>query len=182
MPRGRAMRIFGGVLFILGFLISLSIVGAIIGVPMMGVGVLLMIFGGGRRKVVINNVISVNSPPAALPRDAQSEFFDSRAQGREPLLERANRQALPPPFQRYDREPELRTINPDPYDRAKWKALVEYDPDISRVVSALSPYGQKYIDQLATAYLSLNDKDYLPMIVQKILATAKEDAGKRAQI
>jgi hypothetical protein len=176
------MRIFGGVLFILGFLISLSIVGAIFGVPMMGLGVICMIFGGGRRKVVINNVVSVNSPPAALPREMQSDFVDTqpRAQRREPLLEQRDRQALPSPSRSYDHEPELRTINPDPYDKAKWKALVEYDPDISRVVSALSPYGQKYIDQLATGYLALNDKQYLPMIVQKILATARDDAARRA--
>ena len=175
------MRIFGGILFILGFLISLSIVGAIFGVPMMGLGVLLMIFGGGRRKVVINNVVSVNSPPAALPRDMQTDFVDAqpRVQRREPLLEPRDRQALPAPSQSYGREPELRTINPDPYDKAKWKALVEYDPDISRVVSALSPYGQKYVDQLATGYLALNDKNYLPMIVQKILATARDDAARR---
>jgi hypothetical protein len=43
-----------------------------------------------------------------------------------------------------------------------------YDPDISRVVNALFPYGQKYVDQLATGYLALNGKEYLPMIVQKI--------------
>jgi len=179
---GMIVRIFGCVLFILGFLISLSIVGAIFGVPMMGLGVLLMIFGGGRRKVVINNVVSVNSAPAALPREMQSDFVDAqpRAPRWEPLPEPRDRQALPPPNRSHDREPGLRTINPDPYDKAKWKALVEYDPDISRVVSALSPYGQKYVDQLATGYLALNDKSYLPMIVQKILATAKEDAARRA--
>jgi len=44
------------------------------------------------------------------------------------------------------------------------------------------PYGQKYIDQLAAAYLALNDKEYLPMIVQKILATAKDDVGRHSQI
>ena len=64
-------------------------------------------------------------------------------------------------------------------DKAKWKALVEYDPDISRIANALFPYGQKYVDQLATGYLALNDKEYLPMIVQKILATAKDDAARR---
>lgn len=139
-------------------------------------------FRRGRRKVVINNVVSVNSAPAALPREMQSDFVDAqpRAPRWEPLPEPRDRQALPPPNRSHDREPGLRTINPDPYDKAKWKALVEYDPDISRVVSALSPYGQKYVDQLATGYLALNDKSYLPMIVQKILATAKEDAARRA--
>jgi hypothetical protein len=179
---GGAMRIFGALLFILGFLISLSIVGAIVGVPMMMLGVICMIFGGRGRKTVINNVVSVNSPPAALPSEMQPAFADAapQLQRREPVLEGRSRHALAPPERAYDHEPELKTINPDPYDRAKWRALVEYDSDIARVVSALSPYGQKYVDQLAAAYLALNDKKYLPMIVQKILATAKDDAAHRA--
>ena len=178
------MRILGGLLFIFGFLISLSIVGAIFGVPMMMLGVICMIFGGRGRKTVINNVVSVNSPPAALPSEMQPTFAGGAPEldRREPVIEQRARPALAPPDRGYDREPELKTINPDPYDRAKWRALVEYDSDIARVVSALSPYGQKYVDQLATAYLALNDKEYLPMIVQKILAAAKDDTGRRSQI
>jgi uncharacterized protein (DUF58 family) len=177
-----AMRILGALLFVTGFFLLFTIILAGLGIFLMIIGFILMVVGGGRRRVVINNVVSVNSPPAAMPREMQSDFVDAqpRAHRREPLLEQRERQALPPPVRGYDREPELRTINPDPYDKAKWKALVEYDPDISRVVSALSPYGQKYIDQLATGYLALNDKEYLPMIVQKILATAREDAARRA--
>jgi len=71
------MRIVGGLLFIFGFLISLSVVGAFIGVPMMMLGIICIIFGGGRRKVVINNVVSVNSQPAALPEDMQPTFADA---------------------------------------------------------------------------------------------------------
>lgn len=61
------------------------------------------------------------------------------------------------------------------YDKNKWNTLVKYDDDIARIVKTLSPFGQKYVDELATAYLALNDKAYLPMIIQKILATAKAD-------
>jgi hypothetical protein len=173
------MRIFGAIIFLFGFFLLFTIFLIPLGIILMIIGMVLMVVGGGRRKVVINNVVSVNTPPAALPRDMQRDFVDTqpRPQRREPILEQRERYALPSPAPEY-REPELRTINPEPYDRAKWRALVEYDPDISRVVSALSPYGQKYIDQLATGYLALNDKDYLPMIVQKILATAKEDAAR----
>ncbi len=173
------MRILGALLFVTGFFLLFTIILAGLGVFLMVVGMILMVVGSGRRKVVINNVVSVNAPPGALPREMQHDFVDAqpRVQRREPVLEQRERYALPSP-DRAHREPELRTINPDPYDRAKWKALVEYDPDISRVVSALSPYGQKYIDQLATGYLALNDKSYLPMIVQKILATAKDDATR----
>ena len=57
------------------------------------------------------------------------------------------------------------------------EALVRYDTDIARVVAALNPYGEKYVDELAQAYLVLNDKQYLPMIIQKIVETAKRDAA-----
>jgi hypothetical protein len=174
------MRILGALFFIIGFLLLFTVILAGLGLFLMLVGLVLMVVGGGRRKVVINNVVSVNALPAALPRDMHQDFAaPPPVERREPVLEQRERYALPSPGREY-REPELRTINPDPYDRAKWKALVEYDPDISRVVSALSPYGQKYVDQLATGYLALNDKEYLPMIVQKILATAKDDAARRA--
>jgi hypothetical protein len=64
------------------------------------------------------------------------------------------------------------------FDQNKWNALVKYDPDIKRIVEALSPYGPKYIDQFATAFMALNDKNYLPQIIQDILATAKADGAQ----
>jgi hypothetical protein len=64
------------------------------------------------------------------------------------------------------------------FDQNKWNALVKYDPDIKRIVEALSPYGPKYISQFAAAFMALNDKDYLPQIIQDILATAKADGAQ----
>ena len=54
------MRILGVVLIILGLLFCLSIVGAIIGVPLIILGIILAALGG-RRKVVINNTVSVSN-------------------------------------------------------------------------------------------------------------------------
>ena len=31
------------------------------------------------------------------------------------------------------------------FDEEKWKSLVENDPDLSRLVTILGPYGQKYV-------------------------------------
>ncbi len=39
-------------------------------------------------------------------------------------------------------------------------------------------YGQKYVDEFAAAYLALNDKDYLPAILRKIVASASRDSGQ----
>jgi len=52
------------------------------------------------------------------------------------------------------------------------------DADISRLAKALEPYGQKYLGEFAAAYLALNDKDYLPMILRKIIASARRDSGQ----
>lgn len=168
------MRILGVILFVMGFFLLFTIFLAPLGLFFMFLGVLLMAFGRSRRKVVINNVVSVNAPmPAQVPYEAAPVYPAVDRVRREPVLQPATQFALPSP------EPRMRTLNPDQYDKEKWRALVEYDPDIGRVVSALAPYGQKYVDQLAKAYLALNDKEYLPMIVKKILATAREDSVRR---
>jgi hypothetical protein len=170
------MRGLGAFLFIIGFFFCLTVVLSGLGVLMMIVGFCLMVAGGGRRKVVIHNVVNVNSPPTT-PYKAPLFSFGKKTPRLEPQIEQAPRFALAGPSD----TPNLRTINPDQYDKVKWRALVEYDPDISRVAAALAPYGQKYTDQLATAYLALNDKDYLPLIVQKILATARDDLRQRSE-
>ena len=69
-------------------------------------------------------------------------------------------------------------LNTSPtYGINKWNALIQYDPDIKRVVDALAPFGQKYVDEFAQAFMAIDDKNYLPQIIEKILATAKADAA-----
>src|SRR5258707_9725060 len=65
---------------------------------------------------------------------------------------------------------------PYSYDRQEWRALLGSDADISRVAKVLECYGQKYVDEFAVAYLALNDKDYLPAILRKIVASASRDS------
>jgi hypothetical protein len=64
------------------------------------------------------------------------------------------------------------------YDEVKWRALIEFDPDIARVEAALRPYGNKYVDQFAAGYLVLNDKTYIPNLVEKVVQTARQDAAE----
>jgi hypothetical protein len=77
-----------------------------------------------------------------------------------------------------DHGPEQKHAQAYRYDKEKWNALVEFDPELARVEAALQPYGQKYIDQLATAYLTLNDKNKLSDIIKKIVETASQDAAE----
>ncbi|MGB9115154.1 hypothetical protein [Bradyrhizobium sp.] len=69
-------------------------------------------------------------------------------------------------------------LDPAGYDLKKWNALLQYDADIKRVADALAPYGQKYLDQFAEAFMAINDKNYLPQIIRTILESAKLDAAR----
>lgn len=65
------------------------------------------------------------------------------------------------------------------FDRDTWAALVKYDEQIAAIASKLAPFGQKWVDEFARAYLKLNDKSYLPSIVKKIIADARREDEER---
>ncbi len=162
------------------------------------VGILLMLIGGalttvgifGRRKTVITNVVQVSNMPgqgmqATVPVDTEESRVPQTRRLEAPLnssqsREQDRRLSSPPLIDVTPRETQ-NSNEGQGYDRAKWNALVQYDEDISRVVKALAPFDKKYTDQFAAAYLALNDKTYLSIIVQKILVTAKEDLATRSR-
>lgn len=174
--------VFLGLLtWLFGLLLCFTIILAPVGWILMLIGA-VMVIGGfiGRRKTVITNVVQVSNTPGVGMQANIPLGFDDRQPMRtiEPRFDARQPRLLEatPVVDVTPREP-LRRSNGFAYDQAKWNALVQYDPDIARIVKVLTPYGQKYVDELAAAYLTLNDKSYLPMIIQKILATAKQDAS-----
>ncbi len=68
---------------------------------------------------------------------------------------------------------------PKPFDVEKWNALLKYDQDIANEAEKLRPLGDKWVDEFARAYLVLNDKQYLPGIVRKIISDAKIEDDER---
>lgn len=67
------------------------------------------------------------------------------------------------------------------FDRVKWNALLQYDEDIASVAARLRPLGERWLDDFASSYLALNDKQYLPAIEQKIVSAAKAEIDKNAR-
>ncbi len=61
------------------------------------------------------------------------------------------------------------------YDVTKWTALLKYDDDLKAVADKFANFGQKFSDEFAADYLTINDKAYLPAIVKKIIARAKDE-------
>jgi hypothetical protein len=153
------MRVAGWVLLVGGFLLCVSILSAALGFLFMGFGLIFLQIAEQEDK----------SPATA---DA------SRSGQSEPEPEPPPPRALAP-SQAEEEEREVvdreSAIDPDSYDRERWRLLLRNDADISRLVTALAPYGQKYVDELAAACLALNDKDHLPMILRQIIASARRD-------
>jgi len=103
----------------------------------------------------------------ALPRKAMSEYGPVRIS-----KERAS-----------DPMPAVTapTTPTPPFDVEKWRALTKYDPEIAAISDKLLPLGQKRVDEFARSYLALNDKQYLPSIVRKILDDARAEEADRQE-
>lgn len=61
----------------------------------------------------------------------------------------------------------------------KWRALVEFDEEIAIAAGAARTLGLPYERELASAYLALSDKSYLPAILKKL--GEKCEAERKAQ-
>ena len=61
------------------------------------------------------------------------------------------------------------------FDTEKWNALLQYDDDLQEAAEFIRPLGDKWVNELARAYLILDDKRYLPNILKKISAAAQQE-------
>jgi hypothetical protein len=157
------MRILGWLLLVGGLLLCVSIFWAAPGFFCMGLRLIFLQVAEQKRR---------RAKSAASPSD-QSEPQVEQA----PIPEATR--ALVPPEADEDGEAGRENVTAlYAYDRRKWRALLASDADISRLVKVLEPYGQKYVDEFAAAYLAVNHKDYLPMILRKIIASARRDSGQ----
>jgi hypothetical protein len=61
------LRALGAIMMVFGFIFCLTLIGAVIGIPMMLIGMVLVLAGGGRRTVVVH--VTQNAPHYHHPRD-----------------------------------------------------------------------------------------------------------------
>ncbi len=189
------MRIAGTFLLLGGLLLCISIIWAAVGFMMMGCGLICLLIAERRKK-------HSTAPPGLLSdaldrrREPPPLQIDKRAQPAE-LVEASSSKIEPQtapssfPEPRQPRPPQPALISPRdqparrpnepdtiPYDLEKWRALIKSDADVSRSVEALQPFGKKYVDQLAIAYLAFEEKSYLPTIVKLVADAMKKDSGR----
>ena len=58
------------------------------------------------------------------------------------------------------------------YDKKKWQTLIRYDDDLRAAAERVRGFGQMWEDDLAEEFLKINDKTYLPKIVERIVGDA----------
>jgi hypothetical protein len=190
------MRITGWFLLVAGLLLCVSIVWAAIGFFMMGWGLICLLIAEQRRKKslagkssppshISNSVeISGRREPSMLSEQQNTPVVKSartNAPFESPSLPQPRDEETPKPvvLERKERVPRRpRPVDLNSYDTEKWRVLVASDVDISRSLEALAPFGRKYVDQLATAYLAFNEKSYLPIIMKMTVANVKKDTGR----
>lgn len=69
------------------------------------------------------------------------------------------------------------------FDKQRWNALIEFDPEISEAVHEVKEIDENYVDYLAEKFMVLNDKTYLPSIIsniRNIVDERKETEAKAA--
>jgi hypothetical protein len=111
------------------------------------------------------------SPPPAGSTDARPDRIE-RTQ--EPSAPAEPEPSVVTPEREIDRQ--QTAIDPYPYDKEKWRSLVENDADISRAAEVLARFGEEYVSEFAMSYLVLNDKAYLPIILRKIAAAIRGES------
>jgi hypothetical protein len=158
------MRIWGWVLLIGGVLLCASIVWAAIGFLFMGFGLIFLQVAEGKRRRLAE--LPASRPEISdLPREPP------------PLQEISQTLTL---WDKDVLEPVGRERTVASYDKGRWLAVLRNDAEIAQLAKVLVPYGQKYVDELAAAYLVLNDEKYLPMILRKIIESARRDSAQNA--
>jgi hypothetical protein len=148
---GSALLLGGYLLCISGYLLCDSLLLVAIGFFMLGLGLICWLIAEAR---------------TAVPRLAGPNAWKEPLQFPEPAAAFVSPNKLRP------------NQSSDLSDGENWQSVVENDPDISRLLAVLAPYGQQYVDELARAYLVLDNKEYLPMIIDKIVKSATRGADK----
>src|SRR6266700_633280 len=154
------MRIFGWVLLLGGFLLCASVAWAAIGFLFMGLGLICLRIAERRSERSARSVALLAEMPEDL-RGQPSIVQGSPTVARKEANEREPREAEPDNI-----------IGRRAYDEQRWRLLLSTDEDIRRLATILAHYGQSYIDEFAAAYLVLNDKEHLPMILEQLMASA----------
>ena len=169
--RGRALRIAGWILLVVGLVLCLSVVWAPLGLLMMGVGLVSLQVAEQKQRKARTAVASANAgadkpmEESAIPRPKEPRVF---------------REPAPIPVAPSG-VPELAELRAPTYgyDREEWRRLVESDPDLAQLASVLGDYGQQYVDAFARNYLPAPNKSRIAGIVDGIIAKARSSHSAR---
>jgi hypothetical protein len=189
------MRLVGTVLLLVGILLCISVTWAAIGFFAMAFGLICLLIHENkiaRSRIPTRSTISSQEevplqpqqtvgiaspaphPPAIPMKPPATPLFPNLASHDLTSDDLASHDFA---FHDLSSSDPASTPSPSFFDQEKWQALCAQDRELAKLVAVLRPFGTKYVDELARAFLFFNDKDYLPLILKKIVASARRDAG-----
>jgi len=182
------MRLVGTVLLIVGVFLCISIVWAAIGFMAMLFGLICLVIVEEKakraRKLASSSALKTEAW-ITLTAKAQAKHLASKIQQSKNQSKTAayTTQALDQPSVSPPISPPVLSGLPaasdgptqTPEQRLIWKALCAKDPDIAHGVAMLAPYAKQYLDDFAKGLF--NDQKFLPLILKKIVASARQDFG-----
>src|SRR5258708_2751323 len=148
------------VFLVSGFLLCASIAWGTVGLWCMGLGLVCLRRAERERE-------RFGRPAASRADEPDSRWEPPSIVQSTPVVVRSEADEREPG----EADPDNNT-EPQSYDEQRWRLLLSADEDIRRLTTILAHYGQSYVDEFAAAYLALNDKQYLPMIVEQLVASA----------
>lgn len=75
--------------------------------------------------------------------------------------------------------PSSKSARTPPYDAAKWKTLLEVDPELRARHDEIAVFGPQYVEAFASKYMQLSDRSYTSMIADAVLKIAHDDGAKK---
>ena len=154
-------RIVGWLLLLTGTALVVSISWAAIGFLSLGLGLIFLQIAEHKRKM--------RRPSSSLDAASQQRSLEPGNPSKDEAIAA------------HDERPRVeRKLSLD--SQQVWSTLAELDPQILRLADALTPFGQRYVDQLAAACFAAGEATQFPEIARKIvaLALAEQDQVGRA--
>lgn len=180
------MRIIGTFLLIAGIFLCISVIWATIGFLTVAAGLTCLLVAerqegsSGPLFLLPSGKIESRCEPVLLDQPSMQAVVSMTpgqpAGASDPIS--PSKPVEPKPDLAERMQPSVTEPEPYQYDAESWGKLVAADPDLSRSVDVLAPFGRKYVDQLASAYLTFNDKGYLPTIMKMVGAAVRKDTGR----
>jgi len=155
------MRLVGTVLLLVGILLCISVTWAAIGFFAMSFGLICLLIHENeiaRSRMPTKSTIFSQEEVPLQPQQTVGIASPAPRPPAIPMKPPATRLFPNLVFHDLSSSDPASTPSPSSFDQEKWQALCAHDPELAKLVAVLRPFGTKYVDELARAFLFFSEK------------------------